>query len=77
MKITYDKRTYFIEDGDKKYEVVHIVKHPNKEYDTDTYYFYEYRESDIPDASGYWHFEPSEELVNKIKDYIKEYEQTR
>lgn len=75
MKITYDKRTYIIEDDEKKYEVIHIVKHPNKEYDTDSYSFYEYIKSDIPEASGAWYFEPSEELVNKIKDLVRGYEQ--
>jgi hypothetical protein len=77
MKITYDKRIYNIIDDNKKYEVVHIVKHPTKEYDTDSYFFYEHRESDIPEDSGFWCFEPSEELVNKFKSYIKEYEQRR
>ena len=75
MKITYDKRTYNIEDGDKEYEVVHVVKHPIKEYDTDSYFFYEYKKSEIRENSGFWYFEPSEDLANKIKDLIKEYEQ--
>jgi hypothetical protein len=33
MKITFDKRVYNIEDGEDKYDVTHIVKHPIKEYE--------------------------------------------
>jgi hypothetical protein len=77
MEINYDKRTYTIVDNDKKYEAVHIVKHPNKEYDNDSYYFYEWRDMDPEEMSGFWCFEPSDELINKLKEVIREYEQLR
>lgn len=76
MKITFDKRVYYIEDGEDKYEVTHIVKHPNKEYDTDSYFFNKYETFDDPEMNGYWVFGPSAELKNKIKEYIVGYEQS-
>ncbi len=69
----HDKRTYHIEDGDNKYEVIHVIKHPNTEYD-DSYSFHIYREYYHPGMSGYWCFEPSPELENEIKEFIREYE---
>ena len=78
MKITFDKRTYNIEDEDgEKYEVVHIVKHPIEEYNRDSYFIYIYKESEEFGMSNFWHFEPSDELTLKIKKLIKEYEQPR
>ena len=81
MKITFDKRTYNIEDGDNKYEVIHIVRHPIPEYDDDTYYVHEYRDFGgemIGHATGgFFAFKPSEELLNKIKETVKNYEQSR
>jgi len=74
MKITFDKRTYRIEDGDENYEVVHIVKHPIKEYDNDTYYIYIFKDYEDPKLAGYWYFEPSDDLVAKIKKTVRDYE---
>lgn len=74
MKITFDKRTYHIEDGGETYEVVHIVKYPIKEYATDSYFIYKYKKSENFRMNGFWYFEPSDELILKIKELIKEYE---
>jgi hypothetical protein len=77
MKITFDKRTYNIEDGSEQYEVIHIVKHPIEKYNNDSYFIYIYKEDEDPKLSGYCHFEPSDELVLRIKEIIKQYEQIR
>ena len=72
---TFEKRVYNIEDGIDKYEVTRIVKHPRPEYD-DSYFYSIYREHEIPEASGYWYFEPSDELIVRIKKTIESYEHT-
>lgn len=74
MKITFDKRTYNIEDDGEIYEVIHIVKHPIEEYNNDSYFIYIYKKSEHIGMSGFCYFEPSDELVLRIKTLIKEYE---
>jgi hypothetical protein len=70
---TFEKKVYNIEDGIDKYEVTRIVKHPHSEYD-DSYFYSIYREYEIPESSGYWCFEPSDELMVRIKKTIESYE---
>lgn len=77
MEITFDKRIYNVKDDEHMYEVIHIVKHPIKEFDKDTYNYYIYKETEDINSSGWVYFEPSDELEIKIKKFIKEYEHTR
>jgi hypothetical protein len=75
MEITFDKRTYNIKDGDDTYEVNHIIKHPLEGYPTNGFYVTKFIESsDVPEASGFHYFEPSDELLERIKETVREYE---
>ncbi len=65
MNVTFEKRIYHIEDGEDKYEVDRVVKHPSVEYGN-SYYFREYREYEIRELSGYYAFTPSEELKTRL-----------
>ena len=65
MNITFEKRIYHIEDGEDKYEVDRVIKHPSMEY-SNSYYFLEYREFEIRELSGYYVFIPSEELKTRL-----------
>lgn len=75
MNLKFDKRTYHIQDGENTYEVVHVVKHPNPEYDDDSYFFYISKE-DVEGNKYFWHFEPGKGLEIKLKNFIRLYEQT-
>lgn len=80
MEITFDKRIYNIQDGDNLYEVTHVVKHPNEAYNNDYYnvlIYREYPEPDMLNMSGFWYMEPSAELMDKIKEIVTKYEQSR
>ena len=75
MKITFEKRIYNIKDGDDVYELVEIIKHPIKEYNyrhiTDRVLKYkEYGDDSMLDVFTY--DEPSEELLEKLHNLIKE-----
>jgi hypothetical protein len=73
MNITFEKRIYHIEDGADKYEVRYIRKHQIVEY-SNSYSFLEYREYENSELTGYWAFEPSEELKAKLIKTIESYE---
>ena len=73
IKSVFEKRIYSIEDGEDKYEVVHIGKHPIPDY-SDSYFFHKYKEDENPENSGYWYFEPSDELKSIIIKTIESYE---
>lgn len=70
MKITFEKRVYNIKDGEETYEITYIVKHPNEEYSNTYSRFLKYEKSEIYCASGFYYFEPSDELKSKIINLI-------
>jgi hypothetical protein len=74
MKITFEKRVYNIEDGEERYEITRIIKSPDKKYNKTYSSFLKYEKSDFYCASGFHYFEPSDELISKIKNQIKKYE---
>ena len=74
MEITFDKRVYNIVTEEDRYEVTHIVKHPIKEFDNDSYFVLKYHDSDVPEFSGYRYCEVSREFLQKIKEVVKDYE---
>jgi hypothetical protein len=75
MELTFDKRTYNIEDGEHIYQVVHIKKHPTPKYNTNKHYFYILIEGFEGDKF-FGHFEPDEELKTKLKKFIKEIQES-
>ena len=74
MEITFEKRVYNIKDGEETYEITHIVKHPNEEYNNTYSYFLKYEKSEFYCASGFYYFGPTDELSTKIKNLIENYE---
>lgn len=64
MKVTNNKEEFIIEDGEKKYNVIHYKSHDTWEFQLITL------NVDFPDRNTITTFEPNEEQTIKIKETI-------